>query len=98
MATNKLTQQTCEAIVGTVAETIALDYINYFKITNATGQTLYLKFEWDTGETEVSATNFDFLLTANLAAEFISRSPTFPRMRNVRVISAGSGSVGIIGW
>ena len=98
MATNKLTQQTCEAVVAATAETIALNYINCFRVTNATGQVLYIKFEWDTGETEVSATNFDVLVANSSTVEFVSRSPTFPRMRNMRVISAGSGSVGIIGW
>ena len=98
MATNKLTQQTCEAIVATVAETIALNYINYFRITNTSGQALYVKFDWDTGDTEVSATNFDIYLANLDYAEFQARTPTWPKLRNMRVISAGTGRVAVLGW
>lgn len=93
--------QKCEAIVGSTAETITIsDAVNYLRITTAIGAALYLKFDWVAGDDEVSATNFDIVLSDDIGdfIELIHRSPTFPKFKNVRVISAGGGYIGFVGW
>lgn len=91
--------QLCEAIVGATAETITItDLVNYLRIDNGIADELYLKFNWTTGDTEVSATNFDAVLTDYLDLEIIRRSPSFPKIKNVRVICATSGSIAFMGW
>ena len=92
---------TCEAIGAATAETITITgVVNYLRITNVVGAALYLKFDWAAGDTEVSATNYDVALADDVGAfvEFIHRTPTFPKFKNVRVLSAGAGSIAFIGW
>lgn len=92
-------QQLCEAIVGTTAETITFtEFVNYLRINNGIADELYLKFNWAAGDTEVSATNFDVVLTDYLYLEIIRRAPSFPKFKNMRVICATGGSVGIMAW
>lgn len=93
--------QKCEAIGAATAGTITITgVVNYLRITPALGAALYLKFNWAAGDTEVSATNFDVAIMDDIGAfaEFIHRAPSFPKFKNVRVLSAGAGSIGFIGW
>lgn len=90
----------CEGVVAATAETITIEQIMvYMRITNATGNTLYVVFDWTTGDTEVSATNFDISLANGTSFEIDrgSKKKT-PRIGNLRVISAGSGDVSVWGW
>ena len=91
--------QKSEAITGATAETITITgLVNYLRINNGIADELYLKFNWTTGDTEVSATNFDVALSDYLYLELIRRSPSFPKFQNVRVICATSGSISMMGW
>ena len=94
--------QLCEPIGAATAETVTLTGVtNYLRITQgAGGAAVYLKFNWTVGDTEVSATNFDTALADDIGAfvEFKNEAPSFPKMKNVRVISAGAGSVAFVGW
>lgn len=91
--------QLCNAVVGATAETVAITgLVNYLRIDNGIADELYLKFNWTVGDTEVSATNFDAVLTDYLALEIIRRDPSFPKIKNVRVICATGGSVAFWGW
>ena len=89
----------CEAIVGATAETVTLTGItNYMRIDSAINDLVYIKFNWETGDTEVSATNFDVHLGAYGDFEWIARFSTDPGWFNARVISATSGRVTFMGW
>ena len=93
--------QLCEIIVGATAETITITgVVNYLRITSALGAALYLKFNWAAGDTEVSATNYDVAISDDIGSfiEIKREAPSFPKFKNVRVISAGAGSIGFIGW
>lgn len=94
------TTSTCEAVVAATEETVTLDYQNFLQISNQTGQTLYIVFNWSAGDTEVSSTNFDCVIPNNERWTIKSSDtpPSFPKLRNARIISAGNGRVGFFGW
>ena len=92
-------QQLCEAIVGATAETVTITgLVNYLRISNGIADELFLKFNWAVGDTEVSATNFDAVLDDYEALELIHQSPSFPKIKNVRVVCATGGSVAFLAW
>ncbi|HID65099.1 MAG TPA: hypothetical protein EYP49_20460 [Anaerolineae bacterium] len=98
MATNQFSSS-CTAITADTAATITLNYVNYFRLENRTGQVLYVLFDWDSGETEPSSTNFHVAINDGEAFELKHEGQfTAPKMRNARVISAGSGRVAFWGW
>jgi len=91
--------QKCEAITTATAETVLITgLVNFLRISNGIADELYLKFNWSAGDTEVSATNFDAVLTDYLCLELIRRNPSFPKFKNVRVICATGGSIAFLGW
>jgi len=91
--------QLCNAIVGATAETVTITgLVNYLRISSGIADELYLKFNWAVGDTEVSATNFDAVLSNYEFLEIIRRSPSFPKIKNVRVICATGGSIAFWGW
>lgn len=92
-------QQVCEQIVGSTAETITITgLVNFLRIGSGIADKVYLKFNWSVGDTEVSSTNFDVVLNNYDALELIHRSPSFPKVRNVRVICATGGYVSLLAW
>lgn len=91
--------QLCEIIVGATAETITITgLVNYLRIGNGIADELFLKFNWAAGDTEVGATNFDVVLDDYDSLEILHRSPSFPKIKNVRVICATGGSIAFWGW
>ncbi len=93
--------QLCNAILANTAETVLIvGLVNYLRITCANGAAVYLKFNWEVGDTEVSATNFDVAISDDIGSfvEIMRKAPTFPTFLNVRVISAGAGSIAFWGW
>ena len=97
MATTRI-WSVCEAIVASTAETIDLGYTSALLITNKSGADLYIKFEWATGDTEVSATNFDACVSDNGNMSLTADMPGLPRLYNMRVISTSGGRVAAMGW
>ena len=91
--------QECNALTGNTAASVTLDHArNYLRISSAIDDIVYIKFNWATGDTEVSATNFDVLLTSRGSFEFKHEHPSAPKLKNVRVICATSGRLGFMGW
>jgi hypothetical protein len=90
----------CAPVVAATPVTITIEQIQvYLRITNATGNVLYIVFDWVTGETEVSATNYDIVLANNAAFELArDNKKRVPKIGNLRVLSAGSGDVSVWGW
>lgn len=89
----------CEAIVSNTAETVTLSgVVNYLRIQNGINAIVWLKFNWVSGDTECSATNFDVRMPAYDSFEFAHDHPTAPKLNNVRVLCATSGRIGFWGW
>lgn len=91
---------TCDAVVAATPSTITIEQIMVsMRITNCTGNVLYVVFDWTVGNTEVSATHFDIALVNNGAYELDrGTKKKTPRIGNLRVLSAGSGDVAVWGW
>jgi len=89
----------CEGIMLNTAETIEIDNAtNYLRITSGIADEVFIKFNWAAGDTEVSATEFDVVLDDYGYVELKREAPTFPKLENVRVICATSGSLALMGW
>lgn len=88
----------CEAIVGNTAETVDLSIINYLRVQSNINDVVYILFNWITGETEVSATNFVVRLAAYGSFEWKAEHNSAPKLFNVRIISATGGRVAFWGW
>jgi len=85
---------TCPALTGTVAATIPLAGCDHeLIVSNPIAAIVYLKFNWTTGDAEVSATNFDTLIIASN----VTRLPVI-KVTNARALCSGSGSLGIMCW
>ena len=99
MAQNDTFWQHCEAIANDTAETIAIDSaVNYLRINSGINDLVYVKFNWATGDDEVSATDFDICLSVYGSVELKNEAPSWPRLKNVRVICATGGSIAFLGW
>lgn len=91
----------CEGTVAATAETITIpNWWSHLEIRHTGAQALYIVFDWETGDTEVSATNFDVFLGGSSDRPFIASYSTRvgPIFANARVISAANDLVSIIGW
>jgi hypothetical protein len=91
----------CEAIEAATEETIVLVKCKrHLEISHSSASDLFVKFNWTTGDTEVSATNFDVIVGADPRERWVFDATHIhsPQFSNARVISAGAGSVGIVGW
>ena len=81
----------CPALTGTAAATVVLTECDHeVVISNPVAAVLYVKFDWTTGDTEVSATNFDTMVMA----ASVTRIPG--RYTNMRVLCASSTSIGVM--
>jgi hypothetical protein len=99
MGQNDTLSQDCEAVAAATAETVSLDVTNHLLISSGINDQVYIKFNWATGDTEVSASNFDLCLEAYGRWEFRKHEcPSAPTLKNVRVICATLGSISFMGW
>jgi hypothetical protein len=87
----------CEAILANTAETIVItNSKGGIILSNPLSNTVYIKFNWATGDTEVSLTNFDIALFPSRVLDLFGGDG--PVVKNARVICATAGSIGIVGW
>ena len=98
MSFNEPSQASCEALTGGSEKTVTLDVVNYLRVDSGINDIVYVKFNWASGDTEVSSTNFDVRIPASGDFEFASRHNNAPRLFNARVLCATSGRVAFWGW
>ena len=90
-----------EGFAAGVAETVTIpNWRGQLQIRHSGAQVLYVLFDWETGDTEVSATNFHIWLPGNSNYPFVTtHSPRVgPEWRSVRILSAALGTISIVGW
>ena len=72
---------------------------NGLQVHNDTVGRVYVVLNWASGDTEVSATNFDMALAATGSVYTYRRQMSVdPRITSLRVIGSATGYLGVVGW
>jgi hypothetical protein len=66
-------------------------------LSNPLATLVYVKFNWMSGDTEVSATNFDTFIPVGSVLNLVRNSDS-PRLSNMRALCATAGNIGVMGW
>lgn len=81
-----------------VPRSIVLGTGSYLVISSAVNALVYIKFNWQPGDGEVSSTNFDLCFPALGTIQFATAPPSPPAFLNARVVGLSSGHIAFWGW
>jgi len=89
----------CVQLLGTTPQTITPTKATHgLSIDNDTTAKVYVVFNWLTGDTEVSATNFDKVVAAGGSMTIERDGNSLPDIKAYRVLGSATGYLGNLGW
>jgi hypothetical protein len=98
---DKFFQDTQELTAATPATVSLTSAKNRLILSLNADETVYLKFNWETGDDEVAADNFDACMYGKGDRIDLGKHPpdtAFPNLSNIRVLASGNCALGLMGW